>query len=146
MRKYPRILYFIVGPVPTPEDYDDAEAFGPNCVFRNASLAEDDSGAMEICDGCAGKVPQRYADLRPTAEAALEAWRKTETERRMRVAAGLSDAPNADATTKPAPAVRTTPPADDKAIADGKQAAKGTTATTPATTPAPAAASAWKAN
>lgn len=139
MRKYPRILFFINGPVPSAADYDAAEAFGPNCVFRNARLAEDDTGAMEICDGVAGEVPQRYADLRPTAEFAIDEWRKGENERRMRVAAGLSEAPEASAA---APALRTTPPADDKAIADGKQAAKGTTATTPA----PAAGSAWKAN
>lgn len=67
-----RILYFIDGNAPTPEDYETASELKANVVFRNARAVPSEAHSLEICDGVAGKVPKIYADAYPNAEAAIE--------------------------------------------------------------------------
>lgn len=71
-KKYPKIIFFIKGSVPKPEDAEAAEKLGFNVVFRNA-LFVDDGGAPEACDGVAGAIPAKYADF-PKAEDALASF------------------------------------------------------------------------
>lgn len=71
MRKYPRILYFIKGVLPSDEAQDVADTLGPNVAFRNANFVAE-TGALEKCDGVAGEVPARYKEAYPTAEEALK--------------------------------------------------------------------------
>lgn len=71
-KKYPRILYFISGTVPTKEQVREAQKFGPNTSFRNATLVSAE-GALEAADGVAGDVPTRYADY-TSAEDAIAAY------------------------------------------------------------------------
>lgn len=71
-KKYPRILYFISGTVPTKEQVREAQKFGPNTSFRNATLVSSE-GALEAADGVAGDVPSRYSDY-VSAEDAIAAY------------------------------------------------------------------------
>ncbi len=66
-----KILYFVDGPHPTPDDIKASVAMKANVVFRNARAVPSE-GALEECDGVAGKVPKRYADKYPDAESAIE--------------------------------------------------------------------------
>lgn len=70
MKRYPRILFFIKGTLPSAEAMEVAEKYGPNVAFRNANFVPS-SGAIEKCDGVAGEVPETYKEL-PTAEEALK--------------------------------------------------------------------------
>lgn len=70
-RKWPRILFFIIGSLPTEEQIEEAESLGFNVVFRNASFSSDE-GALEICDGVTGEVPKRYAEKYPSAEEVID--------------------------------------------------------------------------
>lgn len=97
IRKFPRILFFINGPLPTEEQQNEALEYGFNVAFRNADLISAD-GCREECDGVAGEVPERYAD-KPHADEALAAW-----SRKLR---GIEDTP------------------DDGATGDGGKAPKG---------------------
>jgi len=69
VKKFPKILFFIKGSIPTKEDYEAAESLGPNCVFRNASFVPS-TGSLEKCNGVAGLVPELYKS-EPSAEEAL---------------------------------------------------------------------------
>ena len=69
-KRYPRILFFIKGVMPSVEAQEIAEQYGPNVAFRNAHFVSD-TEAPEACDGVAGDVPERYKKL-PTAEEALK--------------------------------------------------------------------------
>lgn len=71
-KKYPRVLYFISGTVPSSEQVREAQKFGPNTSFRNATLVSSE-GALEAADGVAGDVPTRYADY-TSAEDAIAAY------------------------------------------------------------------------
>jgi len=66
-----KILFFVVGVSPTPEDFEEATKLQAQVVFRN-SQAVPAEGALEECDGVAGHVPAPYAKL-PKAEAAIKA-------------------------------------------------------------------------
>lgn len=66
-----KILYFVDGVAPTPEDYQAAAALSAQVSFRNARAVPAE-GSLEKCDGVAGCVPASYANL-PTAEEAIEA-------------------------------------------------------------------------
>lgn len=61
---YPRILYFISGMVPTPEQTEEADSFGPGVAFRNAGLIHPDA-PIEEADGVAGDVPESYKEALP---------------------------------------------------------------------------------
>ena len=65
-----RVLYFVDGPVPTPEDRAQATKLGTK-MFRNARLA---GGAdpPERCDAVAGAVPPAYLAKYPSAEPPAE--------------------------------------------------------------------------
>lgn len=126
MRKYPRILFFVASVMPTEEDFAAAEKLGPNVAFRNASAVPED-GALEKCDGVAGKVPKRYAETYPTAEEAIADY---EAEKEARAALLESD----------------TPPAKPEGKAKAAPAAEKP-ATAPANAPKPAAKPvAWQPN
>ena len=118
-----KILFFVDGVAPTPEDYEAASKLTAQVVFRNARAVPSE-GALEECDGVAGCVPGPYAEL-PTAEEAI----KTVSDKLAALAKKVGDAP--------AP----------KAPAKAAGAAKATQATqAPATAAKPAAAPAWTPN
>lgn len=72
--KFPFILFFLADAMPTPEEQYEADALAPCRVgFRNARMAGA-PGALEKCDGVAGKVPEAYAKAYPTAEEAVETY------------------------------------------------------------------------
>jgi len=77
MKRYPRILYFIKGVLPSAEAQEIAETLGSNVAFRNANFVPT-SGAPERCDGVAGDVPELYNKF-PSAK---EALKKFEDERK----------------------------------------------------------------
>lgn len=64
---YPRILFFISGPVPTPEQVEEADDLGPGVMFRNATLIVAD-GPIEDADAVAGDVPENYAKALPSVD------------------------------------------------------------------------------
>ena len=66
-----KILFFVDGVAPTPEDYEAASKLTAQVVFRNARAVPPE-GALEECDGVAGCIPGPYGEL-PTAEEAIEA-------------------------------------------------------------------------
>ena len=66
-----KILYFVDGVSPTPEDFEAASKMQAQVVFRNARAVPPE-GALEECDGVAGKVPKLYADAYPEAGEAIK--------------------------------------------------------------------------
>ena len=62
-KKSSRILYFLKGAVPTPEEYADAQRYGTGVVFRNAQFGNHD--APEAAEGgVAGTIPENYAEAK----------------------------------------------------------------------------------
>ena len=118
-----KILFFVQGVSPTPEDFEEASKLKAQVVFRNARAVPAE-GALEECDGVAGHVPAPYAEL-PAAEEAIKAHAAKLTA----LAKKVGDAPAPKAPAKPANA-----PA---------AAAKGQA---PATGQKPASAPAWTPN
>lgn len=115
-----KILYFVNGVSPTPEDFEAAAKLPAQVSFRNAQAVPAE-GSLEDCDGVAGCVPAPYAD-KPTAEEAIKAV----SDKLAALAKKVGDAP--------AP----------KAPAKAAKAAQATQA--PATAAKPAAAPAWTPN
>lgn len=66
-----KILYFVDGPAPTPEDFQAAAELNATVVFRNARAVPSEAHSLEICDGVAGKVPPIYAEKYPDADEAI---------------------------------------------------------------------------
>lgn len=66
--RFPRVLFFTAGMVPTEDDYADAVRFRPNVGFRNGSaVAALPMSPLEECDAVAGPaIPPRYAGVYPT--------------------------------------------------------------------------------
>lgn len=124
-KKYPRILYFISGTLPTKEQLREAQKFGPNTSFRNGTLVSSE-GALEAADGVAGDVPTRYADY-TSAEDAIAAYEAELAQPELDFEGEGGDGTKAPETPAPAPA--TAP----KAVA-------------PAATAKPAAKAAWTPN
>ena len=118
-----KILFFVDGVAPTPEDYEAASKLTAQVVFRNARAVPPE-GALEECDGVAGCIPGPYGEL-PTAEEAIEAH----AAKLAALAKKVGDSPTPKAPAKPANA-----PA---------AAAKGQAPAQPAK---PAAAPAWTPN
>ena len=118
-----KILYFVDGVSPTPEDFEAASKMQAQVVFRNARAVPPE-GALEECDGVAGCIPGPYAEL-PTAEEAIEAH----AAKLAALAKKVGDSPAPKAPAKPANAPAT--------------AAK---AQAPATGQKPASAPAWTPN
>lgn len=69
--KQATILFFVDGPMPTAEQFAEAQKLPAQVKFRNAQQVPD-SGALEAADGVAGSVPQRYADVYPEAAEAIK--------------------------------------------------------------------------
>ena len=122
-----KILFFVQGVSPTPEDFEEASKLKAQVVFRNARAVPAE-GALEECDGVAGHVPAPYAEL-PAAEEAI----KAHAAKLAALAKKVGDAPAPKAPAKPANAPAATPAA----------AAKGQA---PATGQKPASAPAWTPN
>lgn len=138
-----KILYFVDGVAPSADDMIAAAAINGQVCFRNARAIVSE-GALEECDGVAGKVPPTYAKL-PTAEQAVEKRAKAIAAKAAKVGdspAPVPSAPQGDAD----PAKGGVDAAQDGAGA-GDAAAKAD-----ANTPAPGAApqgnagSAWGSN
>lgn len=61
-----KILYFIAGAVPTKQDLERADELSTKdtrVLFRNASFVTP-SDSIELNDGLAGAVPERYAQAK----------------------------------------------------------------------------------
>ena len=96
-----KILFFVDGVAPTPEDYEAASKLTAQVVFRNARAVPSE-GALEECDGVAGCIPGPYAEL-PTAEEAI----KAHAAKLAALAKKVGDAPAPKAPAKPANAPAT---------------------------------------
>ena len=118
-----KILFFVDGVAPTPEDYEAASKLTAQVVFRNARAVPSE-GTLEECDGVAGCIPGPYGEL-PTAEEAI----KARAAKLAALAKKVGDAPAPKAPAKPANA-----PA---AAAKGQAPAQGQK---------PASAPAWTPN
>ena len=118
-----KILFFVDGVAPTPEDYEAASKMTAQVVFRNARAVPSE-GTLEECDGVAGCIPGPYGEL-PTAEEAI----KAHAAKLAALAKKVGDAPAPKAPAKPANA-----PA---AAAKGQAPAQGQK---------PASAPAWTPN
>ena len=112
-----KILFFVDGVAPTPEDYEAASKLTAQVVFRNARAVPSE-GALEECDGVAGCVPGSYAEL-PTAEEAITAH----AAKLAALAKKVGDSPAPKAPAKPANAPAAAPAAAGKAQAPAKGAA-----------------------
>ena len=123
-----KILYFVDGVSPTPEDFEAASKMQAQVVFRNARAVPPE-GALEECDGVAGKVPPTYAEAYPEADEAIKAHAAKLAALAKKV--GDSPAPKAPAKAAGKPA---------NALQAGAQAQA------PATGQKPAAAPAWTPN
>lgn len=66
-----KILFFVKGVSPTPEDFEEASKLQAQVVFRNVQAVPAE-GTLEECDGVAGHIPAPYAEL-PKAEEAIKA-------------------------------------------------------------------------
>lgn len=67
-----KILFFVDGPAPSPEDFAEAAELKATVVFRNARAVPSEPHSLEICDGVAGKVPAIYDRAYPDADEAIE--------------------------------------------------------------------------
>ncbi len=67
-----KILFFVDGNAPTPEDFAAAAELNAQVMFRNARAVPSEPHSLEICDGVAGKVPKLYADAYPEAGEAIK--------------------------------------------------------------------------
>ena len=110
-----KILFFVDGVAPTPEDYEAASKLTAQVVFRNARAVPSE-GTLEECDGVAGCIPGPYGEL-PTAEEAIEAH----AAKLAALAKKVGDAPAPKAPAKPANAPAAA--AEGQALAQGQKPA-----------------------
>ena len=101
-----KILYFVDGVSPTPGDFEAASKMQASVVFRNARAVPSE-GALEECDGVAGKVPPTYAEAFPEAAEAIMA----NAAKLAKLAKKVGDSPAPKAPTKPANAAAVAPKA-----------------------------------
>jgi hypothetical protein len=94
-----KILYFIEGVAPSPEDYEAASQLQATVVFRNALFVPTEPHSLEMCDGVAGEVPDIYAEAYPTAEDAIE--KKAEELKALTSKVGDETAPKKKSSKKP---------------------------------------------
>ena len=97
-----KILYFVDGVSPTPEDFEEASKLQAQVVFRNARAVPPE-GALEECDGVTGKVPPTYAEACPEADEAI----KAHAAKLAKLAKKVGDSPAPKAPVKPANAPAT---------------------------------------
>ena len=115
-----KILYFVDGHAPTPEDYAAAAELTANVMFRNARAVPPEEHSLEICDGVAGHVPPLYAAKYPKAEEAIAKKAKELKE----LTSKVGDSPAPKATGKAAAKTADTGAAG-AAPASGQQPAAG---------------------
>jgi len=118
-----KILFFVDGVAPSNEDFEAASKLTAQVVFRNARAVPPE-GALEECDGVAGKIPPTYAEAYPEADEAI----KAHAAKLAALAKKVGDSPAPKAPAKPANAPATAAKAQAPA-----QPAKPTSA--PAWTP-----------
>ena len=123
-----KILYFVDGVSPTPEDFEAASKMQAQVVFRNARAVPPE-GALEECDGVAGKVPPTYAEAYPEADEAI----KAHAAKLAKLTKKVGNNPTPKAPAKPANAPAAAPATAAKAQA-------------PAQPAKPASAPAWTPN
>lgn len=124
-----KILFFVDGHAPKPEDFQAAAEMAATVVFRNARAVPSEPHSLEICDGVAGKVPALYAEKFPTAEEAIS---KKKAELKA-LSSKVGDSPAPKANTGAA-----AKPADTKAPASGSAPAPAATGQAPGWNPNPA--------
>lgn len=112
--KMPKIIFFVNGTSPTPEDFKEASMITGHVVFRNARMIGSDDKTEE-CEGVAGCVPGPYENL-PTAEQAILNHKQTLEKLCEKVgdkpAPKVAKAPKAEALTTPKPPVWTPNPSN----------------------------------
>ena len=98
-----KILFFVDGNAPTPEDFAAAAELNAQVMFRNARAVPSEPHSLEICDGVAGKVPPTYAEAYPEADEAI----KAHAAKLAKLAKKVGDSPAPKAPAKPANAPAT---------------------------------------
>ena len=127
-----KILFFVDGPAPTPEDFAEASELNGTVVFRNARAVPSEAHSLEICDGVAGKVPPIYAEKYPEAAEAIK--KKAAELKELTSKVGDAPAPKASGKAADKPAAAT----------QGQTPAQGQKA--PAAAPQGGSAPAWNPN
>lgn len=133
-----KVLYFVDGTAPTPEDLIAAGALNAQVCFRNARAVPAE-GCLEDCDGVAGCAPLRYSDAYPSAEAAIE-------KRAAELAALASKVGDSPAPVAPVAKVADAAVTPAQADAGAGDSAAKDDAKTPAPGAAVTPAKAWTAN
>lgn len=144
--KAPKILFFVDGMAPSPEDMANAAEITGQVCFRNARAVPAE-GSLEACDGVAGHVPAPYKKL-PSAAQAI----KAHAAKVKALAAKVGDSPAPEAPVAPQgsadPATATDPAATgaqgDAGAGDATQDPAKDVA--PGAAPSGAAGAAWKSN
>lgn len=127
-----KILFFVDGNAPTPEDFAAAAELNAQVMFRNARAVPSEPHSLEICDGVAGKVPKLYADAYPEAGEAIK--KKAAELKALTSKVGDAPAPKASGKAADKPAAAT----------QGQTPAQGQKA--PAAAPQGGCAPAWNPN
>lgn len=144
--KAPKILFFVDGVAPTPEDLAEASEISAQVCYRNARAVPAE-GSLEACDGVAGHVPAPYKKL-PTAAQAI----KAHAAKVKALASKVGDSPAPAAPVAPqgnADPATATDPAATGAQGDagaGEPATDPAKDVAPGAAPAGAAGAAWKSN
>ncbi|URA06797.1 hypothetical protein QAY89_gp32 [Xanthomonas phage Langgrundblatt1] len=138
--KAPKILFFVDGMAPTPDDMAAAAEITGQICFRNARVIPAE-GALEECDGVAGHIPAPYKKL-PSAAQAI----KAHAAKIKALAGKVGDAPAPSEPAAPAvpPATGEGEPQGDAGT--GEPATDPANAVAPGAAPAGAAGAAWKSN
>lgn len=90
----PLILFFINGPVATPDEIEQGDNIpGARVQYRNAQMIHPED-PLEPCDGTFGAVPESYKDF-PSAKEAVEKYSNALKEKKK--ASGDQEAPPAPA-------------------------------------------------
>lgn len=78
--KPPKIIYFLLGALPTESELEEVAQLGVKVAYRNVQYIDVDHFPEE-CDGVAGLVPSNYSD-KPSAVDALEEYHASAEARR----------------------------------------------------------------
>lgn len=140
--KAPKILFFVDGMAPTPDDMAAAAEITGQICFRNARVIPAE-GALEECDGVAGHIPAPYKKL-PTAAQAIKAHAAKIKALAGKV--GDAPAPVAPSATGNADPAQTGPDAAQGDAGAGEPATDPAKVPAPGAAPAGAAGAAWKSN
>lgn len=114
-----KILYFVNGHAPKPEDFQAAAEMAATVHFRNAKAVPNEEHSLEICDGVAGHVPPIYAKRYPKAEDAIS--KKKDELKALTSKVGDSPAPKASGKAAGKPASAPQAGSQPQAPAQGQQ-------------------------